>query len=328
MVCDGSWLPATLNERGLPTELMRLSGAFDLTLLRCLRKAIRRERIEVVHAHLFDGAVYAAIAARMEGIPCVVTLHGQVDIKRTGWRLRIKRYLLNANARHITTVSDVLRHELAPALGVPTSRLVVVPNGIPLQPSHLLPSRTRDGRTQRIVAIGNIRRPKNYPLLLEATAIVRRTHRAATLHIAGQEDKEGLMEQLRARADKADLANHVHFHGFVDDPQPLLSSADVFVLASTKEGFSLATIEAMLAGIPVVATRSGGPEEIVRDGETGLLVPVNDAEALAAAITSVLDDRARADSLAEAAIHDAHGRFSMPVMIERYEALYAMQHTS
>jgi glycosyltransferase involved in cell wall biosynthesis len=114
----------------------------------------------------------------------------------------------------------------------------------------------------------------------------------------------------------------VTFHGFVADPTPLLTQADAFVLASSQEGFSLATIEAMQAGVPVVATRSGGPEEILRHGETGLLVPVNDAAALADAIGLVLHDPALAERLTAAAREDAVRRFSLDAMVSAYEQLY------
>jgi glycosyltransferase involved in cell wall biosynthesis len=326
MVGDGSWLPAELRSRDLNTELLVPGASVDLGLLRAIRTAIRRERIDVVHAHLFDAAVYAAVASSLEGCRCVVTLHGQVDVKRRGLRTWIKRELIRANADTVTTVSNALRRDIASVIHLPSDRLIVVPNGVQQKSATSgedpIPQYQDDGAVQRVVAVGNIRRPKNYPLLLEAFSLVLRVRPGTRLHIVGQEDRDGLFNSLRTRAEQQDLAGAVVFHGFVREPHSILRGADAFVLASLQEGFSLATIEAMLAGVPVVATRSGGPEEILEDGHTGLLVPVNDAAGLASSLLRVLSDDPFARSLAAAARADASARFSLDAMVDHYLRIY------
>jgi glycosyltransferase involved in cell wall biosynthesis len=172
------------------------------------------------------------------------------------------------------------------------------------------------------VAVGNIRRPKNYPLLLQAFSLIHAREPRARLSIVGQEDTEGLYESLLAQARQLGIAEHVTFHGFVANPDTILASADCFVLASSQEGFSLATIEAMLSGVPVVATRCGGPEEIVQHDVTGLLVPVNDAHALSAAVLDLFSQPERGQTLRERAFADATGRFNVAEMCRQYERLY------
>jgi glycosyltransferase involved in cell wall biosynthesis len=326
MVGDGTWLPAELRSRGLTPEILVSQRAVDFSLLQSIRAAIRRERIDVVHAHLFDGAVYASLAARCEGRRCVTTLHGQVDVTRNGWRGWLKRQLLRRNSDVIIAVSDALRSDVSTILNLPASKARVVYNGVQLpgvdfdlEPDFISTNR---GESRRIVAVGNIRRPKNYPLLLEAFSRVRRVLPNATLHIVGQEDQDGLYESLVARTERHDLAGTVVFHGFLSDPRRVLLEADAFVLASTQEGFSLATLEAMLARVPVVATRCGGPEEIIRHGETGLLVPVDDSGALSTSLLRVLGDRELALQLTEAAYRDASSRFSVESMVESYLHVY------
>ena len=203
-------------------------------------------------------------------------------------------------------------------LGLPARRLHVVHNGVPIPPRPM--QALAEGA--RIVAIGNVRRPKNYPLLLRAFAEVRRTHPHATLEIAGQASGDALDAELTAVMTDLALERSVTLHGFVANPAPLLQGARCFVSSSTKEGFSLATIEAMLSGVPVVATRSGGPEEILTDNVTGLLVPVSDVEALATGMRRLLDDRALAHRLADAAATDARQRFSIDAMVGAYEEIY------
>lgn len=322
----GSWLPAELERRGLPSSRWSSSGAFDLSMLQRLRSLMRRERIEVVHAHLFDGAVYATMAARSLGIPSVVTLHGQVDVRHGGWKADVKGWLLRRCATRVVMVSDALRRELAEPLGLESPQVTVVHNGVEdrlhdLSESHASsPSPPHHG--SRIIAIGNIRPAKDYPTLIAAFAQLHARDPRVHLDVVGEPDRGSLFSQIQSQVDSLGLRDAVTFHGFLPDPATLLGRADVFVLASSREGFSLATIEAMLASVPVVCTRSGGPEEIVSDGATGMLVPVGDPEALCVAVERVLRDKPLYSAIAARARASALERFSITAMLDRYESLY------
>ena len=118
------------------------------------------------------------------------------------------------------------------------------------------------------------------------------------------------------------LAERVNFRGFIEDPTAFLTSLDVFVLSSSNEGFSLATVEAMLAGVPVVATRCGGPEEIIHHGTTGLLVPPSDPSALADAIAHTLADPNATDLRTNAAQIEGLQRFTLDSMVNAYTRIY------
>jgi glycosyltransferase involved in cell wall biosynthesis len=325
LVRDGSWLPGELTRRSLPFDLLVSGGAFDMRLVQKIRRLLIDRRIDIVHAHLFDGAVYACAAARSLGLPCVVTLHGQVDVQRDGWRVAIKRTLFARTVSRVVMVSEALRRELAPVLQLASDRVTVIANGVPDAGGESAATRTGDNGgpdRARLIAIGNIRAPKNYGLLLDAFAELRRKIPHAELDILGEPDRGGLFDTLKQQVAAWQLEAVVRFHGFVADPTSLLSQADVFVLASRKEGFSLATIEAMLRGVPVVCTRSGGPEEIVTDGRTGLLVPVDDPTALAGAIHQILTHPDLAHRLSVAARRDAQQRFTIDKMVDQYERTY------
>jgi glycosyltransferase involved in cell wall biosynthesis len=327
LVGEGNWLPDELRRRGLTTRILSTSGSFDVALLRGLVRQIRADRVDIVHAHLFDGAIYAALAAKIAGVPCVATLHGQVDLVRSGWRGVVKQQLFGRSVTCVVTVSVSLGRTVRSQLPTPAERFRVIPNGVarpeavPVEPASRTESEQRASGPVRLVAIGNIRRPKDYPVLLDAVARVHHP-RGVRLDVAGQPDSDGLFEALGRQAIALGIAKQITFHGFVADPTALLRQADCFVLSSSEEGFSLATIEAMLAGVPVVATRSGGPEEILRDGVTGLLVPIRNAEALASAIQRMLDDPVRAQQLAVAAAGDAADRYSLTTMVDSYLRLY------
>ncbi len=324
LVRNGSWLPKELTKRGLPFVLMPSGSAFDWPLLQLLRHQIRSQNAQIVHAHLFEGALYAALAARLEGIPCIVTLHGQVDVRRGGIKAAIKQRLFRASITRVVAVSDMLRTELRDALQIAPANFSVVPNGVPLPDAAQVPEARSVSASPRIIAIGNIRKAKDYPTLIQAMSLLRDQIPDVLLNVLGQPDREGLYEVLLAQVQELRLESHVTFHGFVADPQSMLREADCFVLSSSQEGFSLSTIEAMLAGIPVVATRSGGPEEILEHEVTGLLVPVRDAAAMAQALTRLLQDKNGVrESLTNRAFHVARERYSEAAMVSAYESLYA-----
>lgn len=326
-VGEGNWLPAEMQDRGLSPMIISHGGAFDLALLRTLRRAIREQGIDLVHAHLFDGALYAAMAARLEGVPCVTTLHGQVDVRRAGLRARIKQMIFSRLISCVVSVSDALRRDLRQSLRLEDNQFRVIPNGVgrAQQTVAPTPAHTHTSDVPHLLAVGNIRTPKDYPTMLSALSALVRQGRRLHLDIAGQPDSEGLFEALQQQVRDLDLEHHVTFHGFLADPSPLFAQASAFLLTSTREGFSLATIESMLAGVPVVATRSGGPEEILQDGETGLLVPVGDPRAIAAAVGHLLDHPDEGNRLARNAHAHATARYSLSAMVDAYEALYREQ---
>jgi glycosyltransferase involved in cell wall biosynthesis len=171
-------------------------------------------------------------------------------------------------------------------------------------------------------ALGNIRPSKDYPTLLRALALLVDRHPNVRLEIAGAPDDSGLYESIQLLADSLALTSRVTFRGFVESPATFLAGCDVFALSSSHEGFSLATVEAMLAGVPVVATRSGGPEEILRDAETGLLVPTANPAALAAAIADTLENLDASQRRTQAARTAALERFTVDAMLRSYLNIY------
>jgi glycosyltransferase involved in cell wall biosynthesis len=173
-----------------------------------------------------------------------------------------------------------------------------------------------------VVAIGNIRPAKDYATLIRAIGILRDRGMSLRMRIAGQPDQQGLYEELNALTSALGLDAMVSFLGFVADPTALLAESDLFVLSSKAEGFSLAIVEAMLAGTPIVATASGGPESIIRSGVTGILTAVGSPDALADSMATLLRDPREADRLAIAAQLDATQRFTIDGAVDAYVQLY------
>lgn len=335
IVGPGKWLAPRLESSGHEVHVVTTRGFLDLKLIRQVRKRLRSEKVDCIHAHLFGSIVYACLAAIGTGVPVLGTLHGHTDLQGHGLRFRVKTHLVRYMCNILASVSKSLQHHALQVLHFPIERSRVVFNGVStaghnpdqtsISPLAARPDGTVDWpkyHLPRIGAVGNIRRSKDYPNLLRAVAILKRTFPRVQVVIAGAPDDSGLYEECRRLVDTLGLAENVDFVGFIGNPMEFLRDCDVFVLSSSHEGFSLATVEAMLAGTPVVATRSGGPEEIIQDGHTGRLVPVGDPEALAASICRAIQDAAESQTMAANAKTDARVRFTVESMVHNYLLLY------
>jgi glycosyltransferase involved in cell wall biosynthesis len=253
-------------------------------------------------------------------------LHGQSDLARGGRFALLKRAALRLGTRRTVFVSRRLADELRGVLGIAEDRVAVIANGIDLRRfEHMATRPLRDelglSRDQILVgAVGNIRGPKSYATLLQAAA--RLCARSDRYHfaIAGEGSGE-LYTQLLDQRRTLQLEQRVSFLGLRSDIPGFLRSCDVYALSSITEGFSIACVEAMAAGVPVVATRSGGPEEILEHERTGLLVATRDPEALAAAIERVALDAALCDALTRAARARVVERYTLEAMLSGYARL-------
>jgi glycosyltransferase involved in cell wall biosynthesis len=202
----------------------------------------------------------------------------------------------------------------------------VIPNGVDIDRFH--PGNRRALRDEigipansiLVGAVGNIRRPKGYDILLHAAHALHARSSRYRFVVIGECSGSLHQDLLRLRSQLG-LDRVFHFLGMREDVPTLLPSLDVFALSSHTEGFSIACVEAMACGVPVVATRCGGPDEIVEHESSGLLVPPNDPMALADAIHRVAMDEALGNRLASQGLARARSRFTLGTMLASYEAL-------
>lgn len=336
IVGPGDWLAPRLRSTGHDVHVVSTRGFLDLTLIRQVRHRLQSGSVDCVHAHLFGSIVYACLAAIGTGVPVIGTLHGQADVNGSGVRFRVKTLLVRYALHTLVTVSKNLQHHALAVLHFPVARSRVVFNGVKIDhhalgqpegdPSSVVSadgqSDSRVDKSPRIGAVGNIRKSKDYPTLIRAIAIVKQTFPNVHVMIAGAPDHAGLFDECRNLVETLGLTAHVEFLGFTEHPMEFLRRCDVFVLSSSHEGFSLATVEAMLAGTPIVATRSGGPEEIIQDGQTGRLVPIRDPEALASALCKTIQNVEESRTMVANAKVDARERFTVESMVRNYLMLY------
>lgn len=323
----GDWVERTLRELDVECHFVGTKGSFNTDYLKKIRELIREYRVDIVQSHLYGSNLYCAIAGRLSGTPVVATFHGARDLAAPGFANRLKRTLVQRGASALIAVSHRLRDELLDAGFADESKLSVVHNGIDIQRF----SATEKGiaRAQYgiapdaplIGAIGNVRQPKGYEVLVEAFSTVHAALPNARLIIVG-EGSGSLLADLQSQIEASHLQQAIHLAGFVPNPESILADLDVYCSSSHSEGFSLTCVEAMAAGAPVVATRSGGPEEILTDRETGLLVPTGDPDALATALLETLQNPQAAEQRAHRAFQRAESHFSVNSMVRGYYAVH------
>lgn len=319
------WLTERLRERGLSPVIDASRSRFDFRYIWRLARLVREHSIDVIHAHLFGPSVEASLVGLITGVPVVSTIHGRGDLSPNERFKRLKFAILNRGLARVVFVSDSLRDYFLGQGPLRPDLTAVIPNGVTIEDS-----RTPRGRTALptpvqphafvVAAVGNLREVKRYDVLIRAAAILKEQGDYQFV-VAGQ-GEDSLRTRYQNLAAELGVAESVHFLGFVDDVDGLLEAADLFALTSDSEGFSIATVQAMAHGVPVVASRCGGPEEILEEGRTGLLFDVGAPEQLAERIASLRADPSRREELGSAARIAAQTRFSLEAQIASYQELY------
>lgn len=316
-------LRAALDAR-VEVECLHLSEGSHYLLPWRLARLVKASDYDVVHAHTWGVLYETALGGLLAKTPAVVfTSHGNYPPAGHSLLRRLKRYARHALERQVlrridmtVPVSNAIKTEIA--TWAPETKIQTIHNGIEVLPLVEPPGRPLRGNVFRIITVGRLAPVKNHTLLLEAVADLRR-ETAIQLDILGDGPERAALEKL---AQSLGIAAHVRFLGFRNDVRAYLAHADAFVITSDYEGISIAILEAMRAGLPVVATDVGGIRETVIDGETGIVVPPRARRELINALRALATDTARRKALGEAAYAFFARDFSLAHMVGRYRDLY------
>jgi len=289
---DGPYVPK-LRELGIPVETVDLPRGMDpvriLKSLFQIASYLRREHVDVVHTHCSVPGAIGRLAAWFAGVPVIVhTVHGFHFREDQPWHVRVPSLLVEQALGRITDTLLTQSHgdlELAEQYGIGRAgHRGRIGNGIDLE--RFKPVKARHDGPPVLVCTARFEPVKNHALLFDATERLHARGRGFVLRLVGTGPLE---RELRARAAKG-YAGRVEFLGYRDDMPDVLAGADIAVLTSFKEGMPRAILEAMAMGLPVVGTRVSGTKEAIRDGENGFLVQSGDADALANALETLIDD--------------------------------------
>jgi glycosyltransferase involved in cell wall biosynthesis len=295
-------------------------GAYDPRILPRLAAYARAEIApgDLVHAHLFPSSAYVGTLVRLGlvKVPCLFTEHSTSNKRRVRPLGRGLDRLVYARYARIVAISDGVEHALRAAYPGLAGRTTTILNGCELRFAEV-PERRADGRVPTILSIGRLTRPKNYPAALEALA--RLGSRPFRYVVLGDGEERA---QLTEQARRLGLADRVSFEGHRADVRPYLAAADILLLPSLWEGFGLAAVEAMNAGLPVVASDVAGLREVVGpSGDCGRLVDPADVAAIAEALAGLIDSPETRAAMGRRGFERAR-RFDKAEMTKAYLALY------
>jgi len=317
----GSGLETDAVRRGLAVRALPMRSDLDLPAVWRLSQCVREVGADLVHLHTGRAAWLGGLAARLAGVPALVTRRMDRPVRR-GWRTRLLyRHLTQRVVAISTGVADRLT-----AGGVPRGSIAIVPDAV--DPARLQARRPRaEVRAAAgagvdepvLLAAAALVRRKGLDILLEAVAELGRRGPRPRLWIAGDGPERAA---LAAQIHRLELGDRVLLLGQRDDVGDLLAACDVFVLPSRREGLGVAALEAMAAARPVVASAVGGLAEAVVDGRTGLLVRSDDAAALADALERLLGDAALRARLGAAGPARVAEGFLPEQMVAAYERIY------
>ena len=303
----------------VPNLVHPIAPADDCRALLQVTQLIRKVRPDVVHAHTSKAGIIARFAARAAGVPAVFTAHTWCFAEGTSWKWRLggipAERLAGWFSAAIINVSDANR-ELALRQGISDQkRMLTIWNGIP---DTLHRARPGTSGAPRIVMVARCAEQKDHSLLLRAFA---RLTEPATLVFVGDGPK---LTALKAETNELNIANRVEFLGDRFDIAEILSNSHVFALASKWEGFPLSILEAMRAGLPVIASNVGGISEAVTDGKTGFLVERGDVSAFRTRLHSLLADAALRRRMGAAGRQRYEHTFTLDHMLRKTLAVYQM----
>ena len=293
---------------------------WDGGILFRLLQLIEREGIDIVHTHFNLWGHLAGIISRRVTIYTVHLHAASLRFGEDGLHHLITRILISRTDA-FTCVSKAIKENVLTTYRIsPPGRVRVIYNGIPLP--ERASNRTvveAEGRTPQLAVIGRLVPAKGHRYLFEAFVEVVRRYPEASLHVVGIGPLEAELKRL---ADRLGIAGHVRFHGVRRDILRFLEALDILVVPSILEPFGIVCLEAMAAGVPVVASRVDGIQEIIEDGKTGILVPPGDVPVLAKAILRLLEDPHLMAEIRCNGLKVVEERFEIGKMISEYQALY------
>lgn len=314
----------TLRKRGIEPIIIDSKGSFNVGFIRQLCQLIKKHNIGLIQSHLLGSNVYASIVGLITRTPVIATYHGMVDVSPNERFKKLKLWFMRNGIARFVAVSQSLQQKIQEHQLLVPERTSVIYNGIdvslysPTRNTQLKNKLNLPENTYLLGALGNVRKSKRYDLLVDAVAKVNAKGINFAVVVAG-DPKASLKTKLDAQMQGAGVSN-IHFIGFIDDTAEYLQNLDGFVLSSDAEGFSISTIEAMASGLPVIATKCGGPEEIIQNENQATLVEVN-AEALAQAITANITHH-QPGTVNKQAMERVSQTFSQSAMVLAYAQLY------
>jgi len=317
----GAWFPRVVEAAASVVEfpVTTFQSTSALQHMWAFARWCRTVRIAVVHTTELYANIFGLPGAALAGVPVRIGNRREINPDKSAAQIAMQRlaygfaHKVVANSR---AAADRLRREQVAA-----RKIAVIPNGLDLD--AIQPAAHRP-RPRKVTIVANLRPEKGHDVLMDAAVMVLRRFPDATFECVGHGSE---LKPLVARAERLGLQPAFSFLGHRDDVGARLAEADLFVLPSRSEAFPNAVLEAMGAGLPIVASGVGGILELIDSGRTGLLVPPGEPQPLADALCRLMADPALAARLGAAARDQARAHYSFDRMVASFESLYLSELT-
>jgi L-malate glycosyltransferase len=306
---------------------------YVFSVLKGIVNICRHEKIDVIQCHLSDAEFLGILSGRLNRVGRIITTVHYPDLlpQRTGFSPRNLLRLLSTRMLYrwtnaVIAVSTEVARNIEKIYNISPEKIHTIPNRVDVESfqirKNILPGTIHPGLTaeHRILClVGRLMPPKGHSHLFQAMTLLRREYPEIRLLLVGDGELRSALEDL---SKSLGISENVIFLGSRPDIPEILSVTEIFVFSSLWEGISLALIEAMAAGKPIVATEIPGNRELIKHGVNGLLVPKADSEALAMAIKKFLDEPVFSSELGANAIKDAKEKFDISLTIKELEDVW------
>lgn len=319
----GGAFESDADSRGIPYTLMSRTPGLSPRLIWRIYQIFRSRRAKIVHTHHFPSLLYSLIGAKLVGARLIHTEHGLSTYNV--WHRRFALRVMSQFCHAVVAVGVDSERFLRQQVGVEASKLFVIPGGV--RADRFRNVSRADARRDLglkesdrvIVMVARLSPEKNHVLLLDAFEEVRkRIPEARLLIVGGGPEQAAIVERI----GRLGLAGCVNMLGVRHDIPQVLSASDVFVLTSDREALPIAVLEAMAAGLPIVATNVGDLYTVIEDGINGRLIPPGDVEGFANATISLLQNPELSTLMGRNNRFRAN-EFTVSTTVEKYERIYA-----
>ncbi len=304
---------------GLPVKIFTKKSKLGLGLIWQLAKYLREVKPQIVHTHLFGGDTWGRLAAILAGVPVIVSTEHNINIDES-WLKKIIKLKLSWFTKKIIAVSQSVKAYSVKKEKINPKKITVIYNGIDLSGFSFKGYEPIDLHNKiSAVTIARLEPQKGHRYLIEAMPLIIKKYPAFILNIVGAGSLEN---ELKNRVKELNLQDYVIFWGRRADPQNILPAMDLFILPSLWEGLGIAILEAQASGVPVLAAKTGGIEEIIEPETTGLLFELKNSQAIFQSVEKLLSQPDLQQKIINNAYQQVKEKFDLEQMVSAYEDLY------
>ncbi|MCX8062877.1 MAG: glycosyltransferase family 4 protein [Anaerolineales bacterium] len=321
-IVDDDNLSNHLRHQGIPVLSLRVKSKADFQVWRKLEQIWREKKPDILHTHLYHAGILGRLVGKKVGIPIVLCHQGGPENNRPFYRTIIDFCTSPFTTRYVVpckAVGSILHRRER----IPLRKIDYIPNAISVPLEELYSNRVSRGEKfvtpVRLVSVGRLVFEKAQWVMVEAVNILAMRNLSTSLQIIGAGDLESDISSLIRRLN---LAGSVCLLGYSENPFDWIKKSDIFLLTSLWESLSLALMEAMAFGLPVIATATGGTPELITHLETGYLIPPNSPMALADAIEYLINHPEVARQMGEKAQKHILDNYTIPKIADQLENYY------